>query len=57
MAQRLSVDLDRHLGRRFDADAASALLEDVADAVDAAVEQVVEAEQQVPEVHRQRGNK
>ena len=33
MAQRLSVDLDRHLGRRFDADAASALLEDVADAV------------------------
>ena len=52
MAQRFAIDLDTHLGRRFDANAAAALLQDVTDAVDAAVEQVVEPEKQVPEVHR-----
>ena len=52
LAQQLAVGLDRDLGRGFDADAAAALLQDVADAVDAAVEQVAEAEEDVPEVDR-----
>ena len=52
MAQRFAIDLDTHLGRRFDANGAAALLEDMADAVNTSVEQIVEPEKQMPEVHR-----
>ena len=50
LPQQFAIDLDADLRRRFDADTAAPLLQDMPNPVNPAVEQITEAEQDMPEM-------
>lgn len=49
--QQLAVDLDRNLGRLFDAYPAAPLFKDMPNPINSAIEQVPETEQNMPKMH------